>query len=67
MRVKLLFDHVNDFPEQRKWVGITGEVELPSRATDPSGYFRIIPDNDRPDGHGRDSFLWAARRVESID
>lgn len=45
-----------------KWKGLKCQV-LPNQKNDLPSYVRLLPLEDRPDGHGRTTFLWSARNL----
>lgn len=45
------------------WVGIKCKVLEPN-SNDPSWYTRLLPMENRPDGHGRTEFLWTTATLE---
>lgn len=64
MKVELKMNYTTPFPGQEKWAGMTGTIEIPGLSSDPHGYVRVTPDEERPDGFGKRAFLWKASCVD---
>lgn len=54
----------NGQPEQ--WEGVTGTI-LPATPYDPQNHYRIEPDEDRPDGAGKEWFYWPDFLISKVD